>query len=218
MACPSHHTFIFSFSSLRCLPPHRSTTDSFMRGCWIDAVAWARSTILQWCLHMLCPFNKTHWVTDVILYFILFLVGQTWQKVYVSVLKAIVHPKMKICWKFTHSQATQDVEFVYSSEQIWRNFALHHLLTNESSAVNGCRQSPNSWKKHHNDPKVIHKTPIHQLMSCEVKSCMVVRNFESSLLAIIPNNAASSVSGAWSVLYFSPDSVKTAFHRRKQYY
>ncbi len=24
--------------------------------------------------------------------------------------------------------------------QIWRNVALHHLLTNESSAVNGCRQ------------------------------------------------------------------------------
>ncbi len=38
-------------------------------------------------------------------------------------------------------------EFVSSSEQIWRNLALHHLLTDESSAVNGCRQneSPNSW-------------------------------------------------------------------------
>ncbi len=37
-------------------------------------------------------------------------------------------------------------EFVSSSEQIWRNVALHHLLTSESSAVNGCRQneSPNS--------------------------------------------------------------------------
>ncbi len=37
-------------------------------------------------------------------------------------------------------------EFV-SSEQIWRNVALHHLFTNVSSAVNGCRQneSPNSW-------------------------------------------------------------------------
>ncbi len=31
--------------------------------------------------------------------------------------------------------------------QIWRNVALNHLLTNGSSAVNGCRQneSPNSW-------------------------------------------------------------------------
>ncbi len=26
-------------------------------------------------------------------------------------------------------------------EQIWRNLALHHLLTNGSSAVNGCRQN-----------------------------------------------------------------------------
>ncbi len=31
--------------------------------------------------------------------------------------------------------------------QVWRNVALHHLLSNGCSAVNGCRQneSPNSW-------------------------------------------------------------------------
>ncbi len=42
-----------------------------------------------------------------------------------------------------------------SSEQIWRNWALYHLLTNGSSAVNGCRQneSPNSRYKHYNNPK-----------------------------------------------------------------
>ncbi len=43
---------------------------------------------------------------------------------------------------------TQDVdEFVFSSKIIWENVALHHLLTNGSSTVNGCRQneSPNSW-------------------------------------------------------------------------
>ncbi len=62
--------------------------------------------------------------------------------------KEIVHSKIKICWKCTHPQAIQDVdEFVSSSEQIWRNLALHHLLSNGSSAVNGCRQneSRNSW-------------------------------------------------------------------------
>ncbi len=55
---------------------------------------------------------------------------------------------MNICWKYTHFQAIQDEnEFISLSEQIWRNLALHHLLTNGSSAVNGCRQneSPNSW-------------------------------------------------------------------------
>ncbi len=44
-------------------------------------------------------------------------------------------------------QASQDVdEVVSSSEQIWRNLALCHLLINGSSALNGCRQneSPNS--------------------------------------------------------------------------
>ncbi len=32
---------------------------------------------------------------------------------------------------------------VSSSEQIWRNLALHNLLTNGSSAVNGCHQNKN---------------------------------------------------------------------------
>ncbi len=43
-------------------------------------------------------------------------------------------------WKYT--EAIQDVaEFFASSERIWRNLALHHLLTNGSFAVNGCRQT-----------------------------------------------------------------------------
>ncbi len=55
---------------------------------------------------------------------------------------------MTNCCKLTHPQAIQAVyEFVSSSEQIWRNVALHHLLIDESSEVNGCRQNetPNSW-------------------------------------------------------------------------
>ncbi len=62
-------------------------------------------------------------------------------------LKGIIHPKMKICWKCTQPQAIQNVDdFVFSSEQIWRNLTLHHFITNGSS-VNGCRQneSPNSF-------------------------------------------------------------------------
>ncbi len=46
---------------------------------------------------------------------------------------------MKICWKFTHSQTIQDVdEFVSSSKQIWRNLALHHLLTNGLFLIQTC--------------------------------------------------------------------------------
>ncbi len=45
----------------------------------------------------------------------------------------IVHSKMKISWKLTHLQTIQNIdEFVSPSEQIWRNLALHHLLTNGS--------------------------------------------------------------------------------------
>ncbi len=64
--------------------------------------------------------------------------------------KRIFLPKKTIFWKCAHPQAIQDVdEFISSSEQIWRNLTLHHLLTNRSSAVNGCRQYevPNSWLK-----------------------------------------------------------------------
>ncbi len=32
-------------------------------------------------------------------------------------------------------------EFVYSLKKIWRHLALHYLLTNGSSVVNGCRQN-----------------------------------------------------------------------------
>ncbi len=40
---------------------------------------------------------------------------------------------MKICRKCSHPLAIQDVdEFVSSPEQIRRNLALHHLLTNQS--------------------------------------------------------------------------------------
>ncbi len=71
-------------------------------------------------------------------------------------------------WKCAPPQAIQDVAF-------------HHLLSNRSSAVNGCRQneSPNSWYKHHNNPQVIQTTPVHQLTSGEDKS-------------IIHNNASYS--------------------------
>ncbi len=54
--------------------------------------------------------------------------------------KGIVHPKKSDL--HTLPRAIQDVEeFVSSWDQIWRNIALHYLLTNGSSAVNGCRQN-----------------------------------------------------------------------------
>ncbi len=69
---------------------------------------------------------------------------------------------MKIT-KTNTPQAILDVDdFVSSLEQVWRNAALHHLLTSGCSAVNGCRQneSPNSWYKHHTNPNLIHTTPV----------------------------------------------------------
>ncbi len=53
--------------------------------------------------------------------------------------EGIVHAENTIWW-FTHPQAIQD-GFVSSSEQIWRNLTLHHVLPNRPSAVKGCRQN-----------------------------------------------------------------------------
>ncbi len=68
--------------------------------------------------------------------------------------KGIFHTKKKtICRKHTHPHTMQDVEeFDSSLEQIWIHFALHHLLTNGSSTVNGCHQNANKTAD-----KYIHK-------------------------------------------------------------
>ncbi len=59
---------------------------------------------------------------------------------------------------------------------------------------------PSEWEskqliKHHNNIQVIHTTPVHQLTSCETKSCMFVRNKSiikmSLLVKIRAHNNAS---------------------------
>ncbi len=57
------------------------------------------------------------------------------------------------------SSFTGNNSFLYCRNLIY--LTLHHLLTNGSSAVNGCRyKSPNSWQKHKNNPQLIHTTPV----------------------------------------------------------
>ncbi len=67
-------------------------------------------------------------------------------------------------WKYTSSQAFQVVEeFLSSSEQIWRNWALHHLLTNTLQWMNRCRQ--NESKQPIKNITVIHNTTeVHHLI------------------------------------------------------
>ncbi len=46
---------------------------------------------------------------------------------------------------YLYPLAIQDLDkFVSLWEQIWGNLALHHLLTNDFSVVNGCRQKESS--------------------------------------------------------------------------
>ncbi len=53
--------------------------------------------------------------------------------------------------------------WVFLKTQIWRNLALHQLLTNGSSAVNGCRQHENVlWSEKLHVCKKKKKKKIHQ--------------------------------------------------------
>ncbi len=78
-----------------------------------------------------------------------------------SLFKGIVHPiNQKFCWKCTHFRASQNVDdcfFIRFGER-------HHLLSNGSPAVNGCRQ--NEIK-----PSQQSTTWLH---SSEVQSCVFV--------------------------------------------
>ncbi len=56
-------------------------------------------------------------------------------------LKGIVHPEKKNVLTLRPSNVD---EFVSSTELIWRNQTLHHLISNGSSAVNGCCQNMNT--------------------------------------------------------------------------
>ncbi len=57
-----------------------------------------------------------------------------------GLVKGIVLSKMKIYSPSGHPKCRW-VFLYYSSKLIWRNLALHHLLTSGSSEVNGCRQN-----------------------------------------------------------------------------
>ncbi len=88
-----------------------------------------------------------------------------------------------------HPQAIQDVDEIVSLlEQIWRNVTLHDLLGNGSSAVN-------VWvQKADKNITIIHITSVHQLISCEVKICMFIRNILAS----------NHVFGLYPIMLLSP--------------
>ncbi len=93
--------------------------------CWISSSDYK-------CLKNGAPLVPELWILEQT--FTYFLVS-CFQHVFLPRVKSIVLPKMKICWPKVY------LDFVSSSEQIWRNFALHYLITNGSSAVNGCHQN-----------------------------------------------------------------------------
>ncbi len=78
--------------------------------------------------------------------------------IYIYLPKVIVHPKKRKFDEMYLPSGHPRCRRVYLSEQIWR-----YWESNEN-------ENPNSWEKHHNNPQVIHKTPVDHLMSCKVNT------------------------------------------------
>ncbi len=78
--------------------------------------------------------------------------------------KLFTGPKKKICCKLTRVN-----EFVSSWEQIWRNSA---LIQDPLQWMGAVRMKVQTADK---NIRIIHTTPVHQLTSCEAKSCVFVR-------------------------------------------
>ncbi len=73
----------------------------------------------------------------------------------------------------------------------------HWILLQWMGAI---RMSPNSWWQ-----QVIHMTPVHQLTSCEVKNCMIVRN--KSIIKMFNN-----VSSCGNVYPLLSSQIKIHWH------
>ncbi len=90
----------------------------------------------------------------------------------ISHLKEMLHIQIN-SWKL-HHQDIQDVdEFVSSWEQIWRN-SITCSLRKSLQWMGAIRMRVQTSDK---NITVIHTTPVHQLTSCEVKSCMFVKKY-----------------------------------------
>ncbi len=90
-------------------------------------------------------------------------------------LNQITLDKKMLKWIVQPVYSIQDAdEFVSSSEQIWRNVALHHLLTNGSSALNGCRQNESKQLIKTSQKSTSNPHDSSPLTLCESKSCVFI--------------------------------------------
>ncbi len=121
-------------------------------GMFIKWVFWTFSNCLEVKVRARGKINNLNTLSFVLL-FIFFEVGE----------RSFIHAAWRQTYKWQHwnksmcnslpehkNAAIGDIltsDWTLSQKKIWRNLALHHLPTNGSSAVNGCRQneSPNSW-------------------------------------------------------------------------
>ncbi len=76
---------------------------------------------------------------------------------------------MILWWEITH------LLLQYVNKKLSISSLVHQLIF-RSEWVPSEWESKQLIKKRHNDPEVIHMTPVNQLMSCETKSYLLVRN------------------------------------------
>lgn len=91
---------------------------------------------------------------------------------------------------------TRTVRFVFLTP--WVPCSSKCLSTSECCQ----NERPNSWYKHHKNPQLIHTTPAHQLMLCEVKSFVSLNkhpllrglNFWPKCRSITPSPEETSIT------------------------
>ncbi len=86
-------------------------------------------------------------------------------------LKGIVHPKMKLCWKYTHFLGNLRFRWICFQTVLDKCSIAHHA--DPLQWMGAVRKRVQTADK---EITIIHMTPVHQLMSCEVKSHMFVIN------------------------------------------
>ncbi len=162
--------------------------------------------------------------------------------------KWTVHPKMKICWRFTHPQAIKDVDSFFSIRTDLEKFSITSLA---HQWILCSEWVPSEWEskkliKHHKNPQVIHIQSKNlwseKLCVCKRhKSIKTILNpcfwlkYESSIHGIAFSNdkVHHLLSQHWHIrtvldcflckqcmigANFLPDSNKMTFPQINQYY
>ncbi len=127
---------------------------------------------------------------------------------------------MIICWNFTHTHWPSKVKMgLFLHGNRFGEFSITSLAHQWILCSEWVPSESKQLKKHHNNPQVIHTTPVHQLMSCVWSQKLHVCkkqihhfNFRQSLLVIMYNNTSVSSKSSKKSIPCCPLTSKIHTH------